>query len=132
MKALFADTSYFIALLDQNESMHRRAISHLLSGAEMVTTEFVLIELGNAMSRGEDHVEFGAIVHSLRASPKVRLVPLSSEYFELGLKLMLARTDKEWSLVDCVSMEVMRQLEIEEALTTDKHFKQAGFRALLR
>ncbi len=40
--------------------------------------------------------------------------------------------DKEWGLVDCVSFVTMNQLGITEALTTDRHFEQAGFVALLR
>src|SRR5439155_1496907 len=112
--------------------MHARAVAHILSDRLIVTTEFVLIELGNAMSRGDRHEEFGSLVETLKQSVKVRLMPLSSEAFANGLKLMASRTDKDWSLVDCISFEMMRDLQLDEALTTDKHFEQAGFRALLR
>ena len=40
--------------------------------------------------------------------------------------------DKEWGLIDCVSFVVMEYRGITEALTSDAHFEQAGFQALLR
>jgi predicted nucleic acid-binding protein len=52
--------------------------------------------------------------------------------FDLGLSLFSRRTDKEWSLTDCISFAVMQQRNITDALTTDHHFKQAGYTALLR
>ena len=39
--------------------------------------------------------------------------------------------DKKWSLTDCVSFLVMKEENIEEALSADKHFTQAGFKILL-
>jgi predicted nucleic acid-binding protein len=52
--------------------------------------------------------------------------------FETGVSLYASRTDKEWSLTDCISFTVMSQYGIRDALTGDRHFEQAGFRALLR
>jgi hypothetical protein len=48
-----------------------------------------------------------------------------------SLKTTRARPDKEWGLTDCVSFVVMQQMSITDALTTDDHFRQAGFRVLL-
>lgn len=132
MKSLFADTSFFIALLDQGEATHSLAVSHLLSDRSIITSEFVFVELGNAMSPGDQHEDFVSLVQSFKGSTKARVIPLSSAYFERAVKLMASRNDKDWSLVDCTSFEIMRDLHLEEALSTDKHFEQAGFRALLR
>jgi predicted nucleic acid-binding protein len=54
----------------------------------------------------------------------------SDRIFELGLKLYSERSDKDWSLTDCISFEVMREQGLKEALTGDHHFKQAGYQAL--
>ena len=44
-----------------------------------------------------------------------------------GLELNEQRPDKGYSLMDCISMNTMRQLKLTEALTHDKHFVQEGF-----
>ena len=60
------------------------------------------------------------------------MVPASAELFQRGVELFRARPDKEWSLTDCISIVVMTEKRISEALSTDRHFEQAGFKALLR
>jgi predicted nucleic acid-binding protein len=62
----------------------------------------------------------------------VEIIPLTEELCQRGFELFRQRRDKEWGLVDCVSFVVMGERELHESLTTDKHFEQAGFRALLR
>ena len=56
----------------------------------------------------------------------------NNEQFEQAFDFYQRRLDKGYRLTDCASMEIMRQLEILEILTFDKHFQQEGFRALLR
>jgi hypothetical protein len=98
----------------------------------IVTTEFVLLELGNACARAEDHADFLALVAGMRASRRVRILPLDSRLFNRGLERMASRPDKDWSLTDCISFVVMEDHDIKEALTADRHFEQAGFTALLK
>jgi predicted nucleic acid-binding protein len=50
----------------------------------------------------------------------------------LGLDLYLARADKGYSLIDCISMQTMERESLKDVLTNDKHFEQEGFRALFR
>ena len=49
-----------------------------------------------------------------------------------AIALLRNREDKAYSLCDAVSFVLMRQLGINEALTTDRHFEQEGFVRLLR
>ena len=49
-----------------------------------------------------------------------------------GVDFFEQRSDKEWSLTDCLSFLVMRDEGITQALTGDHHFEQAGFTALLK
>ena len=62
----------------------------------------------------------------------VEVVHVDPRLHDEAWQLLLARPDKEWSLVDCSSFAVMRQRGITEALTTDHHFEQAGLIRLLR
>jgi predicted nucleic acid-binding protein len=132
VNAVFADTFFYLALLDDTEPDHERALAESKISRLIVTTEFVLLELGNACARAEDHADFLALVAGMRASPRVRIIPLASELFNRGLARMRERSDKNWSLTDCISFVVMEAEGIREALTGDQHFEQAGFKALLK
>ena len=132
MNAVFADTFFYLALLDAAEPDHERALAESKLARQIVTTEFVLLELGNACARAEDHADFLSLVAGMRASPRVKIIPFSSELFNRGLERMGQRSDKNWSLTDCVSFVVMEDEGLREALTGDQHFEQAGFRALLK
>jgi hypothetical protein len=70
-------------------------------------------------------------VDELLADPNVTVIPASPELFRAGLDLYGRRLDKEWSLTDCISLVVMEERGLREALTADPHFKQAGFKVLL-
>ena len=73
-----------------------------------------------------------ALFDALEADPLVEIIAISEELFAKALDLFRSRPDKEWGLVDCVSFIVMQKRRLTEALTPDKHYEQAGFRALLR
>ena len=49
-----------------------------------------------------------------------------------GLDFYASRTDKEYSLVDCISILTMRQMNITDVLTNDHHFTQEGFTVLIK
>ena len=57
---------------------------------------------------------------------------MTAELYQRAFALYCQRMDKEWGLTDCISFVVMRERGLTEALSADKHFEQAGFRALLR
>ena len=132
MSAAFADTFFFLALLRVDDPAHTKAVENARLKFPIVTTEFVLLELGNACARAADHADFLALVAAMRASPRVRILPIGTGLFNRGLKRMASRPDKDWSLTDCISFVVMDDQDIKEALTADRHFEQAGFIALLK
>jgi predicted nucleic acid-binding protein len=136
VKELFTDTSYWVALINPRDSWRERALeaSQSLGDTRLVTTQEVLSELAGFFSA------FGAptrqrvtsfIRHALSGSG-IDVVPQSDATFRAGLELYGQRPDKQYSLIDCVSMETMRQRGMMEGLTHDQHFEQEGFVALLR
>jgi predicted nucleic acid-binding protein len=132
VSASFADTFFFLALLSDGDLAHARAQAALRSSPQILTSEFILLELGNACARADDHADFLALVGGMRASPRITIVPLSSDLLNRGLALMARRPDKNWSLTDCVSFVVMEERGLTDALTADQQFEQAGFNALLK
>lgn len=133
MKAVFADTSYYVAFVNRDDERHAAAITVSQDLRQpIVLTDYVLAELGSRLSERPQRRVFLEIVDTLRTAPLTTIVPASRAMFDRGLALFRRRLDKEWSLIDCISFELMRSRGIKEALTTDHHFEQAGFVALLR
>lgn len=129
---IFLDTSYVLALVNTADQYHEQA-RRVAATVEspFVTTEAVLVEIGNALSRARwRHLAIDTL-HDLRTDPDIKVVPVSSELFEQAVALFSARSDKEWGLTDCISFVVMEQRNLTQALTTDRHFEQAGFQNAL-
>jgi hypothetical protein len=98
----------------------------------VIVTEFVLLELGGAMSRGSDRRMVIDLLPHLQSDPDALIIPASRRLFQRGYDLFANRSDKEWSLTDCTSFVVMEEYGLMDALTTDHHFEQAGFNVLLK
>ena len=97
----------------------------------LLTTQWVLVELADALSRVGARAATGRFIQQLSNWKALQIVPADDGSFQAGLSLYVGRPDKEWSLTDCTSIVVMARLGLTDALTTDRHFEQAGFRALL-
>jgi predicted nucleic acid-binding protein len=136
MRQIFLDTFYLQALADPRDNAHEFATSMTarLGNFRGVTSEMVLTELLNALcSRGQILRQSAIrLTHKLRNHKNILIIPQTSEQFEQAFDFYERRLDKGYSLTDCASMQIMKQLEINEILTFDKHFQQEGFRALLR
>ncbi|MBI3948009.1 MAG: type II toxin-antitoxin system VapC family toxin [Armatimonadetes bacterium] len=132
MKETFADSFYWIALVNPQGHYHAEAVavSATLTG-HLATTEAVLVEVADALSDARFRHLAVQIVKEAREDPGVSVVPWSPPLFERAFDLYTSRPDKGWSLTDCVSCVVMQEQGITEVLTGDRHFAQMGFRALL-
>jgi predicted nucleic acid-binding protein len=128
MTSVFADTAFFLALVNPRDQHHGRA-SELNAELEspLLTTAWVLLEFANALSASRSRIQFERVLTRLRAEPNVEIVLPDADLFERGCQLYIARTDKEWSLTDCISFVVMTERGLTDALTADHHFEQAGF-----
>src|SRR5258706_8695763 len=104
MPFLFADTFYFIALLDSADPMHSRAVEWSRKREfRILTTEYVLLELGDAFHAPLKREEFAEFQDAVRADSKFRLLPSSPKLYDAGLNLYRRHRDKRWQLTDCVS-----------------------------
>jgi predicted nucleic acid-binding protein len=136
MRKIFLDTAYLQALVDTRDSLHQSsvAITDELDIFLSVTSEMVLTELLNALSGRGGYLRDAAldIVDKLHQDLSVEIIPQTSQLFAEALLLYRQRQDKSYSLTDCASMLIMRQQNISDVLTFDRHFQQEGFNALLR
>ena len=132
MPPAYAATLFFLALLNAKDAAHPRAVAFAREAdRKLVTTAWVLTEVADGCAARGNGAAFIELMDALLDSPEIEVVPPTSEWFDAGVTLYRDRSDKRWTLTDCISFEVMRRLDITDALTGDHHFEQAGFRALL-
>jgi uncharacterized protein len=132
VKRVFADSHFFIALLNARDEAHGRA-SQVETGPSLhlVTTRWVLAEVADAMAAPVYRTQAATFLKLAKANPWLRILDASDALFEQGSNLYSTRPDKHWSLTDCISFVAMANEGLTEALTGDRHFEQAGFKALL-
>lgn len=135
MTKVFADTSYWIALLNPHDSLHHKAmaLSKKFASAKVVTSEMVCAELLNSFSGAGPHFRKAAaeVVLTLRNRAGAPVRAQTATQFEKALYRYLQAADKSWSVTDCASFQIMEGENIRMALTSDRHFIQAGYEALL-
>jgi len=94
--------------------------------ARLITTEFILLEVADALSAPAIRSQTVDFIEGLRQLPVLRIIPLSQELLAEGWALYRQRSDKEWGLTDCTSFVVLNQERITQVFTSDHHFEQAG------
>jgi uncharacterized protein len=136
MTEVFLDTSFAIALSSVTDQNHVRAVELAnqieADSTRLVTTQAILLEIGNSLSKQKYRAAAIQLLESLETDPNIEVILLTNSLYELAFDLFKQREDKEWGLVDCTSFIVMQDRGITDALTTDTHFQQAGFRAVLK
>lgn len=134
MKVVFADTGYWVAVLNPKDDWNSKAneASRGLGKVRIVTSEMVLDELLAALHKVAVRSMAIRGVEAIRANPNIEVVPQTSLQFGEAFGMYRKMPDKEWSLTDCASFGLMKEHGIAEALAHDHHFEQAGFVALLR
>ena len=135
MNRLFCDTLYFTALINPKDQWHQSVIEvePIVETLDLVTTEEVLVELLNFYSEFGDlmRLKVSAFARQLLLNPKFEIIGRGEMTFLNALELYESRSDKGYSLTDCVSMLTMKNLDLQTILTHDNHFEQEGFTILL-
>jgi len=133
---IFLDSAYLIALAQPTDLFHEKAteLAETIQANRIgvTTVGAVLLEVANSLSRLRYRSVAVQLIDSIQRAPGIRVFSLSDETVQQGWKMFRERTDKEWSWVDCISFIVMQHRGLMQALTTDEHFEQAGYVALLR
>ena len=106
---------------------------HQARGGRIVTTNYVFAELlPLCTSRArQSRSEVLERIESLQQLPRLEIIHVDESLHQRAFALLKNRPDKAWSWADAVSFVVMEERQLTDALTTDHHFEQAGFRALL-
>ncbi len=132
MNAVFGDSFYYIALLNPADQHHLAAVAATRAlQSRMLTTIWVHTEVADALSHPSARNQAHQFLLRLAVDSNTDVVSADHAWYERGLSLYGKRPDKNWSLTDCISFEVMKERGITDALTGDHHFVQAGFRALM-
>ena len=86
MRAVFADTFFFLAAVNPRDAAHARVIAFSCRfDGQLVTTDWVLLEVANALAGGRNRAAAVELVNSLKANPSVRLIPLDAGLQQRGL-----------------------------------------------
>ncbi len=131
MTVAFADSYFYLALLNPRDAGHQAAssVADAFDGT-IVTTQWVLVEVADAFANPRHRPLFDRLLSTLSTDPNVTVVPADAALFDRGVELFRTRPDKDWPLTDCISFLVMQDRNIRDALTADTHFEQAGFKRL--
>jgi uncharacterized protein len=98
----------------------------------LLTTEWVLMELADALSAPPARSTAVVFLQAVRADPHFEVIGYDPAVYRAGFALFAARPDKAWSLTDCISFAVLTERGLSQALTADHHFDQAGFQAAFK
>lgn len=135
MVEVFVDTAAWLALINTSDALHepaRQIMAQLrVQKAHLTTTEFILLEVADALCVPSVRAQTIRFIEGLRRLPVLEIVSVSERLFGEGWQLYCQRSDKSWGMTDCISFVVMRQRQLTQAFTSDHHFEQAGFTKLL-
>lgn len=135
MPTVLVDTAAWIALVNTRDELHSRAEQTMADlrrqNVALITTEFVLLEVSNALCTSAWREKGVKLIDGLRSLADLQIVGADTTLLAEGWQLYRSRIDKEWSLTDCTSMIVMQKEHIDQVFTSDHHFEQAGFIKLL-
>lgn len=131
----FADTVFWIGLSRRRDQHHARAVQWQewpdRHQVKIVTSELVLWEWLNAFADPALRTIAAQGCRRCRTSDLIQVMTVSTSHMEAALRFYESHQDKAWSLTDCYSFIIMRERGLFAALTTDQHFVQAGFQALM-
>lgn len=134
----FVDTSFLIARFNRGDRHHREALAFLSEQGEpgadildLVLSDYVFDEIVTTLLfRGGRHEAAEASGRTILESESLGMLRVEPAVFDAAWTLFQERPDKRWSFTDCTSFVLMENLDIRQALTFDRTFREAGFATL--
>ena len=132
---VYVDAAGWIALVNRRDALHTEAVriykQRLQEQCQFITASVVLLEVGNWLSPAPLRGLAIDLLHRIEQSSLIEMVHVTPELYAKGWELYSNRLDKDWGMIDCISFVIMQERNLTEALTSDHHFEQAGFKVLL-
>jgi len=129
---MLLDTSGLLCLFDRADRRHNDAKKCFDNATVKLTHNYILAEfIALAKARRIPRSSTLAFILDIQDSSEIEVIYVDETLHRDALGLLRQRLDKEWSLSDAVSILLMQRRNLTEALTTDRHFDQAGFVRLL-
>lgn len=129
------DTAGFLALWDAADEHHGRALrlqgELTRQGRRFLTTDYIIDESVTLLLVRHSHAAAADFLQTVTSSESLRLEWVTPDRFHAAAAFFARHDDKEWSFTDCVSFQLMHELNLRDCFTTDQHFRQAGFNPLL-
>ena len=132
MRTCYADTSFFAALLNPADWHHQQAVQLNLVDRPILTSFWVLLELADGLRAQQYRGLFLDFLGEIQGDDRYDIVSAEQRLLDQAISLYRDRRDKDWSLTDCTSFVLMRERGLQEVLSADHHFEQAGFTILLK
>lgn len=133
-REVFADTSALYALIDRRDAKHgavREAVERVVRGGRrLVTTDHVVTETLNLANARGGRLVADRVLDLIEQSAGIRVEWIGVERFSRAKAFFRKQADHGYSFTDCTSFVVMKEERLTEALTTDAHFREAGFKVL--
>jgi predicted nucleic acid-binding protein len=134
-REIFVDASGLYALLDKKDAHHpaaRTVVERLLrSGRRLLATDYIIVETVNLANARSGLGVAIRVLDLLEQSAGIRIEWIGTARFDMTKAFFRKHADHAYSFTDCTSFVVMRELKLSQALTSDRHFTEAGFEALL-
>lgn len=131
---LFLDTTALVAIEDQDDANHRKAIDFRQKIArsetpfrKLYTSNYIIDEALTLLRMHCGHSVAVGFRKTLEASKLVSVLWITEPLEGSAWKIFEKQTDKDYSFTDCTTFALMEEEAIRNAFSFDHHFTQYGF-----
>jgi len=122
---MFVDTSAWYAAYVANDP-HHAVVKNLLaaSSSRLITTDQILAESLTLLRARGEYARAILLGRDLLAGGIAQVIQLTADDLEKAFVILTTYADQAWSFVDCTSLVVMQRIDLRDALSLDRHFRQ--------